>query len=77
MVVIQVFQDYYYWDVTMKDTRQAIRYMNPEWNEIAEGELWYPSLFYLLGLAEKKTDEPTESASKEESDNIKDKIITF
>ena len=78
MIAIQIFQDYYYWNLTMQDTRQAIRYMDPEWNEIAEGELWYPSLFYVLGLAEKKTDEPTESASKDTSDDdIKDKIINF
>ena len=44
----------YYWNRTMLMTREAIRYIDPSWNEIEEGERWWPSIFYALGVNNNK-----------------------
>ena len=43
----------FFWNRTMYDSVGAIRYMDPSWNEVPDGERLWPSLFYLFGLVDK------------------------
>ena len=41
------------WNKTMYESVGAIRYLDPSWNEVADGERLWPSIAYGLGLVEK------------------------
>ena len=70
----------YFWDRTMYDSVGAIRYMEPSWNEVPDGERLWPSLFYLFGLADKDQQGVEQSGAVEEtsdSDEVKGQVWTM
>ena len=51
--VFSLLSTSYFWNRTMKVSPGAIRYLDPSWDEVAEGDRLWPSIAYALGLVSK------------------------
>ena len=63
----------YLWNLTMEQSIGAIRYMDPSWNKVPDGERLWPSLAYALGLADndlESSSNKVESASDDSESNL-------
>ena len=62
----------YLWNLTMEQSIGAIRYMDPSWNKVPDGERLWPSLAYALGLADNDLDSSSkvQSASDDSESNL-------
>ena len=56
MLILGLITTGFFWNRTMYDSVGAIRYMDPTWNEVPDGERLWPSILYGLGLVEKNND---------------------
>ena len=64
----------YFWDFTMKKSVGAIRYLDPSWNEVQDGERLWPSIAHGLGLTKKNSRNSSVSSNDPEGNNKGDSI---
>ena len=55
MIIFGLAVTGYTWDMTMYQSVGAIRYLDPSWSEVADGERLWPSIAYMLGLVDKNS----------------------
>ena len=74
----------------MKRSPNAIRYIDPSWDNTSEDGLLYPGLFYRFGFADRaekdyvddideldQKEEPAEATSDEDTDNKDDDEVSI
>ena len=69
----------YFWNRTMRVSPGAIRYVDPSWDEIAEGERLWPSILYFLGVVDKNGGDNNleKQEVQEENSEVSDQVWTL